>query len=207
MATVDTKWFLNRLRDLGISQRKLSAAISTNPHAMTRILRGERKVAHDEIPTIAKMLDTTQEEVLRRLGVSSPITKRAGSIPVTGTVNETGRVEEARASETAKAPGEDFQPNRAEAIVYRAAGFDSPPWVQGWVLYARRPVQPRGVDADSLDRMCIVQIDDGEARFVGVPRRSTEQGRYDLINPFTGETFIRSTLIRSAIPVSWINAA
>lgn len=205
---VDIKWFQTRIRDLGLSQRRISTIIASNPNTLSLILNGKRRLSHDEIAPLAQALDTSPEEVLRRLGAESPSGRRSGTVKVTGTVDETGRVSEKAAVRTVEAPGAKASGNPANlrAIIYEAAGSDHP-WVHGWTLYYDPPAKARGVDADTLDALCIVEIGDKEGQYVGVVRRGIDRGRYDLVNAFNGQPVARGTTVRSAIPVLWVRAA
>jgi transcriptional regulator with XRE-family HTH domain len=204
---VDIRWFQNRIRDLGLSQRRISSVIANNPNTLSLILNGKRRVSHEEIPVLARELDATPEEILKRLGVEQPASKRQGNVKVLGVVDETGRVTERSATRSVEAPGaKNANPANLRAVIYEAAGTKHP-HVHGWTLFFEQPAKPRGVDADSLDALCIVEIGDKDGYYVGVVKRGLERGRYDLVNGFSGDLLVGGVNVRSAAPVAWIKAA
>jgi plasmid maintenance system antidote protein VapI len=201
--TIDIKWFQDRIRDLGTSQRKLSTEIATNPNTISMILNGNRKLTHDEIPVFARILETTTDEVLRRLGVDMPAAQKARAIEVVGRVDETGKVADGGARRTVEAPANAT--GNTQAIIMDALGGEHTQ--HGWVYYFDQPAKPRPVDADSINSLCVVEIGDKPGYYLAVVRRSLERGVYDLVNAFTGERIVGSVVIRSASPVTWIKTA
>lgn len=196
---VDIDWFQKRIATLGLSQRRISSAILTNPNTLSLILNGKRKVMHNEIPELAKMLETTPEEILRRLGVEPFDTQRSRAVRVIGIVDETGHVSEG-SRRTVDAPTRGSTTTRA--IVFETAGPET--FRNGWVFYFDEPAKVRSVDADTLDALCIVEIGDKKGSYLGVVRRSVSRGRFDVVNPFTGAPVVKEVTIRSAAQVTWI---
>jgi transcriptional regulator with XRE-family HTH domain len=201
--TIDVKWFQNRIRDLGTSQRQLSTVIATNPNTISLILNGNRKMTHDEIPILAQLLNTTSEEIIRRLGVEQPAALKDDAVECIGTVDETGRVTELKAARTVEAPA--ARAANTKAVIFNALAGEH---VQhGWVYYFDIPAKPRAVDADTLNALCLVEIGDHEGYHVGVVRRGLERGSYDLFNAFSGERIVGGVIVRSATPIRWIKTA
>ncbi|UDL89828.1 hypothetical protein LGH82_33145 [Mesorhizobium sp. PAMC28654] len=200
--TIDIKWFQNRIRDLGTSQRRMSTAIATNPNTISMILNGKRKVTHEEIPTLAQLMDTTTEEILMRLGVDVPVGTKANTVGCIGTVDETGRVTIGISGRTAEAPTGSGASTKA--VVFQGLGGDHPQ--HGWNYYFDETAKDKPVDADSLNALCLVEIGDKEGYHLGVVRRGLERGKFDLANAFTGERIIGGVVIRNASRITWIKA-
>jgi len=203
--SINVKWFQDRIRDIGLSQRKISVQIANNPNTMSLILSGKRRVTHKELPTIARLLDTTSEEVLKHLGTQPAATTRTKEVPVIGIVDETGRVLKS-SMRTVEAPGLDGAKN-FKAVIYKMTGRGAA-WMHGWTLYFAEPARARdGVDVASLDRLSVCEVGDAEGRYIGVVQRALDRGFFDLLNMATGEPIVSSATIRSAHPVQWIRAA
>lgn len=204
---VDKKWFQDRIRDLGLSQRRVSTLFATNPNTLSLILADDpdkaRKVQHDELPIIADALQVSVDELLRRLGVALPTMDKDVPVEVIGTLDETGRVSELAARRTVDAPA-GTTPN-TRAVIFNALGAGH---VQhGWVYFVDVPAKPRPVDADTLNALCLVEVGDHPGYHVGVVRRGIERGTYDLFNAFTGQPIVSGVAIRSAVRVNWIKTA
>jgi hypothetical protein len=201
--TIDVNWFQNRIRDLGTSQRQISAAIATNPNTISLVLSGKRQLTHPEIPALAQLLQTTSEEVLKRLGVEPPAVLKDAAVECIGTVDETGRVSEMKAPRTVDAPA-NATPN-TKAVIFNALASEH---VQhGWVYFVDIPAKPRPLDADTLNSLCLVEIGEHEGYHLGVVRRGLERGTYDLFNAFSGERIVGGVTIRSATIIRWIKTA
>lgn len=201
--SVDIKWFQDRIRDLGLSQRRVSAMIAHNPNTMSLILNGKRKVTHDEIPQIAQLLDTTPEEILFRLGAEAPAGQRSRALKCVGTTDETGRVVDATGPRTVPAINKSSANTRG--ILFDAAASND--WRHGWVFYYDQPAKPRAPDADTVNSLCVVEVGDKKGSFIGVIRRGVDRGRYDVVNPFTGQAVVKAVQIRTANPVTWIKTS
>lgn len=201
--TIDVKWFQNRIRDLGTSQRQLSAVIASNPNTLSLVLNGNRKMTHDEVPVLAQLLNTTSEEVLKRLGVEPAAALKSDAVQIIGYVDETGRVSHNPVGRVVEAPAGATA--NTKAVIFSALANEH---VQhGWVYYFDQPAKPRPVDADTLNALCLVEIGDHDGYHIGVVRRGLERGAFDLFNAFSGERIVSGVAVRSATPVRWIKTA
>lgn len=63
-ANVDKKWFVDRWTAKGLSLRKVANLVGMDPSALTRVLKGERKMKIAEIGKIASVLDVSSADVL-----------------------------------------------------------------------------------------------------------------------------------------------
>ena len=65
---IDNRWFIGRLADKQISQRKLAKHLGLDPAAVSLMLRGKRKMSASEAADIARLLGVGTDEVLARAG-------------------------------------------------------------------------------------------------------------------------------------------
>jgi len=63
-ASVDRKWFVDRWTEKGLSLRKVAHLVGMDPSALTRVLKGERKMKIAEVGKIAAVLDVSSADVL-----------------------------------------------------------------------------------------------------------------------------------------------
>jgi hypothetical protein len=201
---IDVKWFKDRIRDLGTSQRQISLAVSPNHNALSLVLAGKRRVTHAEIPALANLLEVTPDELLKRLGVEAPATPKSHTVPCRGSVDETGKLDPDRQQiREVTAPANVTANTRG--VLFRSLGGAN--MQQGWVYYFDEAAKPRAVDAESLNALCFVEIGDREGYYLGVIQRGLERGRYDIVNPFTRDLLVGGVSVRSASPITWIKTA
>ena len=66
----DKRFIVGRLKDLDKTQTSLGKALSIDRAQVTRLLDGDRRVRLDEVETLARHLDISTIEMLRRLGLN-----------------------------------------------------------------------------------------------------------------------------------------
>ncbi len=66
----DRNFIVGRLQDLGKTQTSLGETLKIDRAQVTRLLNGERRVRLDEVEIIARFLDISIVEMLRRLGLN-----------------------------------------------------------------------------------------------------------------------------------------
>ncbi|MDP2619887.1 MAG: helix-turn-helix transcriptional regulator [Hyphomicrobiales bacterium] len=203
MPLIDVKWFQDRIRDLGLSQRRVSKLLERSPNTLSLILTGHRRVSHKELPRLAQFLDTTPDELLKRLGAETPGTVRDGDVEIIGTVDEMDRITPETAARRVAAPSQFRLTRTLRAVVFETAGTGHD-WMHGWALFYEQPARPRAVDADTLGRLCVVEVGDKPGAYVCAIRRGIERGRYDLLHAFRGDLMVGGVVVRSAAPVLWI---
>ena len=70
-ATVDKKWFVDRWTEKGLSLRKVADLVGMDPSALSRVLKGERKMKIGEVGRIASVLDVSSADVLAHVELPS----------------------------------------------------------------------------------------------------------------------------------------
>lgn len=66
MAKIDTAWFHQQLDERGESVRGLARSMGLDPSAVSRMLKGERKMSADEQDHVSNFLGVNLEEVAAR---------------------------------------------------------------------------------------------------------------------------------------------
>lgn len=66
----DRKYIVARLAELSKTQTSLGQELNIDRAQVTRLLDGSRRVRLDEVETIARFLDISTIEMLRRLGMN-----------------------------------------------------------------------------------------------------------------------------------------
>ena len=66
----DKNFIVGRLQDLGKTQTGLGETLKIDRAQATRLINGERRVRLDEVEIIARYLDISIVEMLRRLGLN-----------------------------------------------------------------------------------------------------------------------------------------
>ena len=66
----DRKYIVARLAELRKTQTALGEQLKIDRAQVTRMLNGQRRVQLDEVETIARFLDVSTIEMLRRLGMN-----------------------------------------------------------------------------------------------------------------------------------------
>ena len=72
MAGIDTAWFHQQLEQRGESVRGLARFIGIDPSAVSRMLKGERKMSAEEQDQIPNFLSVNLEEIAARRPSASP---------------------------------------------------------------------------------------------------------------------------------------
>jgi transcriptional regulator with XRE-family HTH domain len=71
-ANVDKQWFVDRWTEKGLSLRKVASLVGMDPGALTRVLKGERKMKVGEIGKIASVLEVSSADVLAHVEPPAP---------------------------------------------------------------------------------------------------------------------------------------
>lgn len=186
---INTKWFLDRLRDLGMSQRELARGLNLDASAVNLMIHGKRTISADEAARIADLLNQPLEEVLRQAGVT--VSSQTETVEVTSLIDESMTLH--------PRPGRSRTPAPAGGAALSAARVEnSASQFFGWTFfYSTR----KAVDADAMGRLCVVKLRDGseKIRFI---KPSIDRQYYRLIG-LDGLPEEDAPVI-AASPVFWI---
>lgn len=191
---VNSDWFIDRLKDVGLSQREAARRLEMDASAFNLMIHGKRKMMAGEAVKIADLIRQPVEEVMRQAGVS--FAAQAETIEVTDLIDDTMAL--------SARPGRSFVPVPASSAQHLAAARveNSASPFFGWTFFYDRR---RDIGPDAMGRLCVVTLSDGtrKIRFiqVGVDRRS-----YRLVS-LTGliEEDIPAFSVTAASPVLWIH--
>lgn len=152
---VNTKWFIDRIRDRGFSQAGLAKAIGMDRSQLNKTLYGKRNPDNDEMVEMAKWLACTHDEIALHFGkkVPSDSAKRVGRL----------RFKAAGTGRLTKIPGDHKTP-RPAPLPDNAEAVEI---MFGWIAWYA-PV-PR-IEPEAVSRAAVVTLDDG-SRYVGFPKR------------------------------------
>lgn len=65
MMTIDKRWFVEKIADKGLSQRRLAKLMDLDPSAITHIFSGKRKLQLSEAQQMSRCLGVPVDEVLQ----------------------------------------------------------------------------------------------------------------------------------------------
>lgn len=77
----DAEWFDKRLSQLGLSRAALASALGLPALEIDEIWKDQRELSASEVGIIATLLDTAAEEISSRAGISTPVPRRAATVP------------------------------------------------------------------------------------------------------------------------------
>lgn len=69
---IDSAWFMARLADRRLSQRRLATLLHKHPSAVTMLFKGRRRMQLNDASIIAQALGTTLEQVIEAAGIDMP---------------------------------------------------------------------------------------------------------------------------------------
>ena len=70
---MDSEWFKNRHREIGVTQAEAAALLGKSPTFMTRVYAGTQELRIAEARILAKVLRVPPGELLRRAGMAAPL--------------------------------------------------------------------------------------------------------------------------------------
>lgn len=195
---VDKRWFVQRIADKQLSQRKIAGILKLPPSAVSLTLASKRDMAMSEAVQWARILGVPLDEVLRRAGVEPP--KEGGTtVPIVGWVDESGEIhmEKVQGPKTAPRPVEVPQ----DAVALRIQ--DGGP-MDGWLAYF---VPGDHLEPDAVGRWSVSKVTNGP-QYLRVLQRGYESGKWSLqpMRPAVDVKKIENVKVDWACPVFWIKA-
>ncbi|OCC05158.1 hypothetical protein BA190_09595 [Labrys sp. WJW] len=181
MNRVDKRWFLDRIADVGTSQRRIGAAIGVDPSTMSLLLAGKRRMTVEVARNLALHLQTSVDEVIARAGI--PIEPdNAERLPIIGYVGGDGTIS-LDAEPKGKVPPPPAIVGDVSALVMRTAQTELD-FMNGWTAYIG-PEERRDFDRH-IDRFVIAKMPN-EAPVLRVIRRGASPDVYTLTGSGTSE--------------------
>lgn len=197
----NARWFKDRCRALGITQRVIAEKMKLNPATVTAMFSGDRKIQMNEAVELARLLRTDLDEVLAAAGISSATgVARRGAITIIGWVGADGRVREGGVMGPRTAPAPSGEAGGAQVRVLRYQTTGTPLGaLDGALIYYP---ETSGVPVDALGRMCVVGVDGG-GMMVGTMGRGYVSGTFNLTD-MSGRLIAESISVNWAGPVIWL---
>jgi transcriptional regulator with XRE-family HTH domain len=193
---VDKSWFQGKLRDMGLSQRRLAAQMQLNHAALSLMFQGQRNVSVDEAAELARLLGVSVNEICNRLGVELPA--RHNSVSVKFLIDETGKVNHTRPRGPTAVAGPVNDGGNLHAARYQTAS-SSLSALHNWTLFWEPSDR---IQEDAIGSLCIIQLLNKDL-LVRVLNKGAERGTFDLTG-FGTNTFEPAARLLSASPVLWI---
>lgn len=169
--TVNKVWFQDKLKDLGISQRRLAKKIDLDPAAVSYMLAGTRRITMDEAKKIAEVMLVPVTEVMRQAGIE--VLDDVKKVPIAGHINARGVVTllPAGTEDHVIAPAD--VPAGSFCLQMRTVNSVH----DGWLYFVSGQ---RTEPTFQLDRLCVVALNDG-AIMLSVLKRGYKADLFNLV--------------------------
>ena len=194
---IDKKWFVAKLQEKEITQRKMAAALGVDPASVSVLLSGNRRLQLAEAEVIAQLLNEPVVDVLRHAGVSVEAGS-AESVPIVGWIDDENVVHfkrPATGQRTVEAP--PGVPSGCVALRYETQNTLGSR--DGWLIFF---VPGSVVDVDALGRWSVVDVDGKTV--LRVINRGHSRGSYKLTSHRAGIAPGEAGSVRAATPVLWV---
>lgn len=200
--TFNSRWLKLRMIEKGISQRDLASHLGVHPSAMNHMIGGRRSINKEYLEMIARLLGLTLPELLAGLKHTQTSPEAHGELEIAGWIDGALIVHKGHPKGPRNAPNpqtgaavESIEVLRCQTMGSQFDGID------GALVYY---YPTNRVDADSLQRLCIVEIGSkGGVRAMRVVKRGYSVGKYNLAL-FNGVISEEDCEITSSAPVMWM---
>jgi len=193
LPNINTKWFIDRLKEKEMSMRQLAKRMNLDPSAVSNMLNGKRMMRTEEANKIANLLGLDVREVIKQSGV--PIEEGVRYVSVTLRAIENGEVENIPPETVRKYPAPNDVPFDAEAVQIR----DNNSNLDGWIMYSGLVKKDF---ASSTGRLCVVTLQDSR-RILGVLKRGYASNRWNIV-PLTGGSVQTDVEVDHVSEIRWI---
>lgn len=176
---IDSQWFFGRLEDARLSLRGMAKLMDMSPSSLSLRLAGKYKITMDEAALMARLLGATLEEIIQHSGTKIP-KDSAKMVKLVGTIDAAGRVQ------LAKGAGSVARPGGLGPEVVALKGVE-----RGWTFFYNTPQK---LQPEAIGVLAVV-----ENRWVGVLKRGSERGLWDVEGVFGGG--VKGVRVTVATPV------
>lgn len=199
---MEKRWFQDRLRQLGKTQRGLAKHMGLDPSRITEILNQSRSTKIEEAVEMAEYLETSLEDVVSKLGTFVNRDAKASSLVVGyvgagETVYSVDDHEKGSGLYKIEAPQDE---GGGVCVVVRGNSM-SPRFRDGEHLgYSRED----GLDlAKCYGRECVVQTKDGR-QLVKIVEPGNIAGEVTLVSVNSGTPIEQNVPVEWVAPVTWV---
>jgi len=199
---MEKRWFQDRLRHLGKTQRGLAKHMGLDPSRVTEILNQNRSIKIEEAVEMSEYLETSLEDLVIRLGTNINPEAKASSL-VVGYVGAGETVlsidDHAKGSGLYKIDAPQGE-GGGVCVVVRGQSM-SPRFRDGEHLgYSRED----GLDlAKCFGRECVVQTKDGR-QLVKIVEPGNAPGEVTLVSVNSATPIEQNVAIEWVAPVTWV---
>lgn len=199
---MEKRWFQDRLRQLGKTQRGLARHMGLDPSRVTEILNQNRSIKVEEAVEMSEYLETSLEDLITRLGTSLSSVAKASSL-VVGYVGAGETVlsidDHAKGSGLYKIDAPQGE-GGGVCVVVRGNSM-SPRFRDGEHLgYSRED----GLDlARCFGRECVVQTKDGR-QLVKIVEPGNKAGLVTLVSVNSATPIEQNVPVEWVAPVTWV---
>jgi phage repressor protein C with HTH and peptisase S24 domain len=199
---MEKRWFQDRLRQLGKTQRGLAKHMGLDPSRVTEILNQNRSIKVEEAVEMSEYLETSLEDLITRLGTSLSSVAKASSL-VVGYVGAGETVlsidDHAKGSGLYKIDAPQGE-GGGVCVVVRGNSM-SPRFRDGEHLgYSRED----GLDlAQCFGRECVVQTKDGR-QLVKIVEPGNKAGLVTLVSVNSATPIEQNVAVEWVAPVTWV---
>jgi len=165
--------------------------------AISRMLRGKRRMQMDEAGAIAKILGVPLEDVLQRAGLNTRIVERFGVANVAGLIDAEARIS-LDVDEGEQVPLPIGMESGAKAFIMRTA-FTNMHAYDHWTVYANW--KPECICFRTDTGLCVIAY--GAKRFLAFVKRGYGHHKYDYML-WGSPDWTENVTLSEVCPVSWI---
>jgi hypothetical protein len=192
---VDKDWFVRRMKQLNINKwAPIAREIGIEKSMMTRSLNGQREFTTKDIVGLARVLDTTPDEILRHVGYQIP----QKGVVIVGNVRDDGKI-----SNVSLRKGELFPmldpPIGAQAIVGEMSSAGLSAYNGATFVYATSD-DKNPTPLSAFGQLCVVEATGHLTPYLGTLVKGKERGSTAL-ELFGGREKIDLTEIQRVSPV------
>lgn len=192
-------WFQDRLKSLGVTQKRLAAALQLDASGVSLLLSGKRRMKAEEAAEIARLLAVPLEDVLMNAGIDLEDAESTTSITIHGWFDTSlALIEEPpKGPKKAPAPLAGARDLKVARLLTAGSPYES---LDGALVYYKAN---RSVDMDSFGRLSVVKIQGELARKLRIVKKGFSPGLSNLYMP-TGAAAEENVILEAATPVIWL---
>lgn len=191
--SVDTAWFVARLRSKRLSVRKIAILVGIDASSMSRVIRGRQPLRIEQATKVARLLEVSLYELLRRAGTEPPA--EGMTLPLVGSLNGALDITIGKHPPVASMP--IFEQSAVGLIC-----DDSSSSFYGWIFAY---VPAAAIQPSAIGRLSVVHLKGGRM-FIRFLKPGLHSDRFDLV-PLSGHTLRDVDDVCSASPVLHIRTA
>jgi hypothetical protein len=190
--SINTRWFKDRFSERKLSIRKAAPQLGLDAAALSRMLRGLRRMKLDEAAALASVLGVSLKEVLIHSGLNPSHDPKKDGVPVIGWADKDWHVHLGGV----EGPGFVLAPLEKGTVALRD---QSGSLKDGWLLYYK---PSKSIRSKAIGRLCMVELEDTGEKLIRKLKMNAEGNAFYLIG--VDDTVIENVRVKSASPILWM---